>query len=318
MEFARRWSPPMALVFLAAVWSGSCGPSTPERSAGTAAGSTRLELEAYGGFAYVHNPQNNRLEIAFLKDTDVPGCNVDQQGVDLMVTSGNIIEPSPAPDTKMWDVSASVLRFPDLEAGGGALVATRGPRPTGAPGNPANEADWHDLQWVAGIGQEYQNSTLNPDWLSKVDGRLVLTRGVIRAASPSDVVARDAVFEFRRPSGTGSYSQSITDTTNFEVQVPSNQVVINLSGPPGRIVVVPIAPGQPVTLRLMARHAPQTSSALPFNGPVEHFCAFYQLLQPVPDASQQLIPYFVGNPKVPAAASAGQPSPGPFCPANWF
>ena len=60
----------------------------------TAEATTRLELESYGGFAYVHTPSEHKVEIAFLKDafvqepdptTNQPRtvCEVDQLGVDL-------------------------------------------------------------------------------------------------------------------------------------------------------------------------------------------------------------------------------------------
>jgi hypothetical protein len=300
--------------------ASACTPAGRD-SGSPGGGATRLALESFGGFAYVHSPQDSRLEIAYLRDSNSPGCSVDQLGVELMVISGNIIEPANPPANRIFDMEGAVVTFPDLEASAGTLVATRGQRPNGPPGNPNNPADWHDLKWVAGISPDYPNSSLNPNWRDTVDGRVVLTRGVIRGANPSDVVVKDAVFEFRRPSGTGTFRQAMTDTTMFEAQVPSDRIVMNLSGAKSgitRIVVTPVASGQPVQLKLMGRHVHGTPGALPLDAPISHFCAFYDLLQPRPAAADQLIPYFSGNPQVGAANRLGQPSPGPYCPGDWF
>ena len=64
-------------------------------------------IEVSGGFAYVPTPADNKLEIAYLKDTKVTGCDVDQLGTDLVVEEGTIVEPSPAPPTRQFDLAGA-------------------------------------------------------------------------------------------------------------------------------------------------------------------------------------------------------------------
>src|SRR5262245_56229658 len=119
----------------------------PQRPTAT----TRLELEAYGGFAYIHTPGEDKVEIAFLKDahleehdptTNQPRtvCDVDQLGVDLLVVSGVIDSPD-RPDNRMFDLAGATVTFPDLKASAKTLVVNRGPRPAAAPFGPANPND---------------------------------------------------------------------------------------------------------------------------------------------------------------------------------
>ena len=308
----------LALVIVLIVLYAFCRPSGP-----VSGPTTRLEFEAYGGFAYVPSPRDGTMEIAYLKDSTLPGCAVDQIGTDLMVIEGNIVDPKEPPANRMFDVGGAVVKFPDLDESNETLVAKRGPRPV-APFQPGNTSDvtlWEDLQWVPSVSSEYPNSSLHPDWRNMVDGRVVLNRGRLVAAPPSDIVVQDALFEFKTPSGSKSFRQAITDTTRYVATVPRDRVVITLNGTNlkySRIEVTPIAQGRPVKLKLIGRHSHGSPSDIPLDTPINHFCAFYALLQPVPPVSEQLIPHFFGNPGVAAANRDGQPSPGALCPGDGF
>jgi hypothetical protein len=310
-----------AIVVLIALVVWYCRPPGP---------TIALELESYGGFAYIHSPAENKLEIAYLKDSG-PECAepVDQLGTDLMVVSGSIVDP-PAWPGKLFEVTGAVVSFPDLEAGTADLKVDRGPRPVGAPANPGDPTQWYDTKWVAGISSgspesDYPSHSLNPNWRSLVDGRVVLTRGKIQASHPSDYVMQHTTFEFRTPpSATGvvekRFTQSITDSTLFTSDVPGDEVVISLSGQgpdtPNTIVVKPTAPNRPVRLKLIGRHVHNMPASLPVGTPISHFCAFYALMQPVPTPAEQLIPH-VAQVAAVSGDRLGQPSPGSSCPGDW-
>jgi hypothetical protein len=293
-----------------------------------------LQLELYGGFAYLHRGSDAVVNVAYLRDNSGPGSEcashpVDQLGVDLMVVSGTIVQPVPAPPNRMFEVSGTVMTFPGLASSTEPLSVTRSPRQE-KPANPKNPAHWYDLQWVAGISSGAPPASLKSNWRGSVDGYVELRHGRLRAAHPSDVVARDTIFEFRprtQPAGSG-FRQAMTDRTIFIAKVPADRVAIDLkvhnSSPPtpaspvSRIEVVPTAPGRPVRLKLIGRHSHATPPALKHGEPVNHFCAFYALLErtpPIPEAAQ-LIPHVyqinAGN-----HDNVGQPSPGPYCPGGW-
>jgi hypothetical protein len=298
-------------VLAAALTSAACQSFCP---------STPLELEAYGGFAYVQSPQDSQLDIAFLKSTNTATCQVTQLGVDLMVVAGNIIEPANPPASRMFDLGGAVVTVGDTSASA-PLAALRGNRPAAPyhPTNTDNDADWEDLKWVPGTRPDYPNSTLNPNWPSMVDGHVKLTHGRIVGAHPGDVVVKDSVFEFRKANGNGSFKQAITDTTKYLAHVRGDRVVLLLTGARSGItrIVVQSVDGAPIKLKLMGRHATQTPATLAVDDPIAHFCAFYELLTPVPPAAEQLIPHFKGIQAV--AGSVGSvASPGLLCPGDWF
>ena len=326
-----KW-PLILLIVLIALVAWYCRPQPPTAT-------TRLELESYGGFAYVHTPSEHKVEIAFLRDASVQEpdpttnqprtvCEVDQLGVDLLVVSG-VIESTPVPDDRKFDLAGATVTFPDLEANAKTLLVNRGNRPTSSPFGPANPSDiaeWMDVKWVPGTtyGQstsDYPTSSLNPNWRDLVDGRVVLTHGEITATNPSDVAVKDSIFEFKSSSGAkAAFKQAMTDRTYFRADVPADRIVIHLTGATkseSQIIVRPVSPGRAVKLKLIGRHVHQTPPVLPVNAAVEHYCAFYQLLQPVPAAKDQLIPHLFSGPLITSTAG-GQPSPGPLCPPDWF
>ena len=313
----RRWWWLIVIVVAFVLWFAFC------RGENRLNGSTRLEIEAQGCFAYIPDRPNNRLEIVYLADLNVPDCEVDQIGTELMVDDGNIVEVvgGPTPADKIFKLDGAVVTFPDLESSNLPLTADRGNRPDGGPPDPANPANWTDLKWVAGIGQDFPQSTRNPNWrdLPVVDGRMVLKGGQVRAHQPSDMAARDGVFDFKR-GATVAFTHAMTDRTDYTVQVPANRVVMQLTGADSgitQIVIERTAPGRPVRLELKGLHTANTGTELPVGAPIHHYCAFYQLLDPIPASTEWLIPHFAGNPKVAPADPKGSPSPGPFCPGQW-
>ena len=167
MDFLRRWWWVLLLVILVGLLAW-CRPwrqggQTSEESSGTdPKAQTNLEIEMYGGFAYVRPPEDNTLEVAYLRSWEeqpaagvaaAPGdlCKVEQMGVDLMVYSGTIVEPAVPPDTKTFQVAGTVVTFPALASSGKPLIAKRSARPTAPPFGPDDHKDpaqWHDLKWV--------------------------------------------------------------------------------------------------------------------------------------------------------------------------
>jgi hypothetical protein len=280
---------------------------------------TSLEIEIDGGFAYVVTQPENRLEIAFLADTNVAGCKIDQLGTDLMILAGTLVEPAAPPPGGKFDLEGAVVTFPGLEASHPALVAPRAPgRPNpNRPADPNNPSQWEPLQFVANITTEFPASSLNPAWRSMVNGRLVLPGGTLKGLQPSDVIVNNGLFEFRR-SGKAVFQQAMTDKTHYSVEVPRDRIELLLAGAKSgitRIIITPPSANEPVVLSLMGRHAQETPASLPIGSPVEDFCSYYQLLQPVPPQSEWLMPFYIGPP---GGAGPGAGNPGPFCPPSWF
>ncbi len=284
MDFLRRWWWVLLLVILVGLLAW-CRPwrqggQTSEESSGTdPKAQTNLEIEMYGGFAYVRPPEDNTLEVAYLRSWEeqpaagvaaAPGdlCKVEQMGVDLMVYSGTIVEPAVPPDTKTFQVAGTVVTFPALASSGKPLIAKRSARPTAPPFGPDDHKDpaqWHDLKWVPKINAEHGNS-LNPDWRNIVDGRMVVRGGTFTALHPSDVVAEASIFEFKSKSGPPAFKQAVTDRTMYKADVAAEQIVIDFSKAipylrPGtaagsepetikRVIVRPVKPGQPVPIEI--------------------------------------------------------------------
>ena len=220
-----------------------------------------------------------------------------------LVVSG-VIESTPVPDDRMFDLAGATVTFPDLEANAKTLVVNRGNRPTSAPFGPANPSDiaeWVDVKWVPGTtyGQstsDYPTSSLNPNWRDLVDGRVVLTHGEITATNPSDVAVKDSDFRVQVQQRYESSLQAGNDRPHLlqsrrARRIESSFISRRHQDQESRSSLRPLSPGRAVKLKLIGRHVHQTPPVLPFNAAVEHYCAFYQLLQPVPPAKDQLIPH---------------------------
>ena len=218
MDLGRRSS--LLIVLLLTLGLSACRGCRPTPPAGSgpgpgegAAGSVDLQIEFYGGFAYVPTLAENRLEIAYLESTNVADCSVKQLGTDLQVIEGRIVEPSTPEASNRFNLDRAVVTFPALESGSIPLIVPRSQRPMTPPFKPANTsraAEWEDLKWVPNVREELKSS-LNPDWRNLVNGRLVLRGGRVKGLHPSDVVVRDSEFEFRRKDGTPAFRQAITD-----------------------------------------------------------------------------------------------------------
>ena len=302
-----------------------CRPPPPPAGPGSGegpGGSVDLQIEFYGGFAYVPTLAENRFEVAYLESTSVSDCTVKQLGTDLQVVEGRIVEPANHDGSGRFNLERAVVTFPALESASIPLVVPRGQRPTTPPfkpANPSNAAEWEDLKWVPNVREELKSS-LNPDWRTLVNGRLVLRGGRVKGLHPSDVVVRDSEFEFRRKNGTPAFRQAITDRVQYDVRLPARQVELLLSGATSkttRIVVAPESPGRPVILKVIGKHTEHTGEPLPIGSEIRDYCAFYQLLQPIPPSTDWLLPTYLGN-SAPAGTGKGQPSPGPFCPGDFF
>jgi hypothetical protein len=283
---------------------------------------TTLELTSQGGFAYVYSPNSKMVEIAMLKST-TGACTVPQLGAKLRVDDGRIVEPSGAGAT--FDPGGAVMTFEGLGNGGVTLVNPGRPD-TLRPTNPTNESDWQDLKWVPSTRPSYPNNPLNPNWRTMTDGRIVLTQGTLTAGQPSAPGAVLSTWQFKRTSDSTSFEQAITDKTHYSVHLSRNQVVINLVGArssatPSRIVVEPLDTRRTVGLTLVGTHDPNAPQ-IGVGDPLPDFCAFYELLLPVPPMSQRLIPFFRGVSQqnaqsTPPPAGTNGGSPGAYCPGDW-
>jgi hypothetical protein len=296
---------------------------------------TNLELTAYGGFAYV--PSANMLEIAYLKATNNGECQVTPVGTELQVFDGDIVDAQPqaAPGNKKFDVSGAVITFADLDSSNEPLTHQRGPQVTAPPRQPGittDPAQWADLKWVSSTKDNFGSTNpLNPQWRDLVDGRVVLTRGKLVGDHPDNPGAQDAVWDFKKGYHATAgdpfvVRQALTDRTKFTVAIPKSEIVINLAGTNlrwTRIVVKPRSAGGWVKLKLVGLHTHASKTELQAGEPELDYCQFYQLLQPIPGATAQLIPYYLGSGASVAAlppgtpASTAQPSPGLFCSGDW-
>lgn len=312
-----KWWRRVSMLLLVAVGFSFCNKNVAQPT-------TALELEIAGGFAYVLAPPADRkVEVAYLRSIDAPGCSVPQIGTALNVIAGTIVEPAnnPAGNTT-FDVGGAVITIDNTQPPTGAIAPPLGPHPPN-PNRPQPHTDpakWNDLKWVPNVSPDHASSTLNPGWRSMVDGRMVLIGGTLTGFEPSKIGARDAMWEFRNPDGDPPYQQAITDRTLYRARVNGNTVALTLGGARSgvtHIVVKPSTPGQPVQLQLLGKHDPN-APPLTVGDPIHHFCAFYQLMQPVPAAGKQYLPFYLGDPASPQQIGGGRGSPGFYCPGDFF
>jgi hypothetical protein len=315
----------LAIAVLA--WWLSGNPPTP-----TSTQTVALEMEILGGFAYINEPTQGRFNIAFLKDTGTPGaggaqCVVDQQGHDLRVVSGDIIEPAQPPANRTFDLAGATVTFPGTDTSAQTLQVYRGARPNGLPQFPEQDTEWEDMKWIPAISAVEQSweppSKLDPNWPNIVDGRVVLTRGVVQAAHPSDFVLRRTTFEFKASStasdSSKNFTHALTDRVMWNVDVPGTEVVIefqNAASGVSRIVVRPRGANRKVRLKLLGRHGQGVPPVLSEGTELTHFCAFYDLFTPKPAFDNQIRPYVKQLPP-PGPGGSGSPSPGALCPGIW-
>ena len=308
---------------LAVLVGGLAGWLLGAKEAVTLAKTTALEFETRGGFAYVQTPPQNMVEVAYLKPTNVDGCTVPQPGTNLNIIRGVIVtvEPASIPSsTNSFDVGGATITLPPGESTGGPISTKPGHPPSpNHPSDSNSETDWADTRWIPYVSPDYPTSSLNPNWRTMVDGRLVLVGGRFTGASPSKVAARDLLWEFRDPDGDTPYQQSISDTGRYKAQIKGDSVTLTFTGARTgltRLVVRPQVAGDPVVLQLEGMHDMSSTQPIQVGGKIDHFCAFYQLMQPVPPVSKQYLPYLIGE--IGATGSTGSGSPGYYCPGDSF
>jgi len=270
-----------------------------------------LIVEITGGFKYVQSVANHEVDVAFLKST-TGACAIKQMGIELVVKDGEIVSPSPAPADLTFDPGGAVITFGD--SGAEALTAVR-TAAAPAPYHPASPTDWDDLVWIPRFDAFYPNNPLNPNWRQLVDGRMVLTHGKLVAGKPSDDAARTGLFQFTRQSDGATFQQAVTDRAIYTTQLPGDRVIINLANARSGITRIEVKPsgGLPVKLLLVGRHTEAAPKLKP-GDVIHHYCAFYELLSPVPTMAERMLPTYIGDPSKPLL---GAPSPGAYCPGEF-
>jgi hypothetical protein len=95
-------------------------------------------------------------------------------------------------------------------------------------------------------------------------------------------------------------------------RLPGDRIVINLANARSGITRIEVKPkaGRPVTLMLMGKHDYNAAELIHVGDTVTHYCAFYELMSPVPPMSERLLPVYIGDPTKPLG---GQPDPGAYC-----
>ena len=332
-----KWAAAVAALTLGSGgWLAFGQPGTPAEIVEAAQPpSTALEIEFVGGFAFVQS--NPRLDVAYLNnalinlsdtrplesgETDRVVCNVAQIGAQLEVVRGNIVSTAPpnAPEqlTRIIDLNGKKnVTFPGLEAGTDALNANHTWPPTPALPTPASDPNqWLPLHFIPGLTKHHPMTGLHANWVSKVNGRIRLKGGTVTAGVPSTPQMQESYFDFTNVSGSQSFNGAMTDRVVYTATVTANNIAIVFTGGGTssitRIEVEPVG-GEPVKLRVRGKHngaGPQPG------GKLVDFCAFYSLFDNIPAYEEWVEPSLI-QPAVVVAGGA-QPSPGFFCPADWF
>ena len=340
-------------VLLAVVWYVTKGTS-PVGPTPKASGTTKLQITITGGFAYVApTGTDNHLEIGYLEDwvlrkdvnnngvmeptepaifddlnnngvqdaNEPDKCNVNQMGTELVIDRGTIQghEPSatPLPANRVFDLDKAVVKFPALETANIPLTIGRGtawPPTPDEPADPDNEGHWKDM--VPSLKAYHAGTTINPNWRDMVNGRVVLPGGNIRATLPSNAIFKKAHFDFHA-NNAFKFKAAMTDKNIYTVDVPGSTIELQISNATSGLTKLVLQPqGNRVELILRGKH----DSTVPGDHePLRDFCTFYQLMQPMPDPKDFLLPIFVAVPPLPTPPPGSpKPSPGFFCSGDWF
>ena len=305
------------------------------------AGSTRLIIEISGGFAFIPEPSNQRIHVAYLNDVfvapdtdtngdgsitpaDAPVCDVQQIGTELKVIRGVVTESLPVaktPANRTYDLAGARVTLPHLTGSTPTAVRTL-PTPT----NVTSPASWTDLHFVPSIKEFHAGSQVIPGWRSKVNGFISLRGGTFVGSTPTDPLVQSAYFEFKQNNIVVGRS-AVTDKVIYTVDVPQDYVQLNFSGSAigyTRLKIEPPPSGGPVRLRLRGLHSMNTAASYADGDEIKDFCAFYSLFkktpssaEPTPMSSAERLKMFYKN-ATPPLASGDQPSPGFFCDGSWF
>ena len=298
--------------------------------------STALEIEFVGGFAFVQS--NPRLDVAYLNDTSIKlsetrplktgeldrvVCDVHQLGAQLEVVRGTIVSSVQASQqellTKIFELNGKKnVTFPALEAGNDPLNATHTWPPTPPLPIPATDAtQWRPLRYIPGLTKHHSMTGPHANWDSKVNGRIRLKGGTVTAGVPSTPQMQVSHFNFKNHAGTQLFTGAMSDRAIYTATVTGNNIAIVFS--PGgtsqviRLEIAPLVAGEAVKLRVRGKH---NGTGPPANGMLTDFCAFYSLFDHIPPHEEWIEPFLV-QPGV-VVANGAQPSPGFFCPMDWF
>jgi hypothetical protein len=305
-----------------------------------------MQVTMTGGFAYIGPPAptDNQLSVAYLNswhleegDQDGDGkldvvCDVKQLGTELVLKKGVVVdwEPKSLPKPGIeFDLKTATVRFPVLDLANQPLAIGRdtwtGP-PT-EPADPDKPSDWKNLKWVPSL-KEFHGGAIDPNWPNIVNGYIALRGGELIASTPSEQKFKKAKFDFKQ-ANTSKHKVSLTDTTIYSIDIAKSlmtggnlEVLISYkeTRPNGYTKLVIQPQGNKVEFTLTGEHA--MGPDLGDGEPLKDFCAFYQLLQPRPAATDFLVPYYIKAPSTmpPPSAQviAGSGSPGFFCIGDWF
>jgi hypothetical protein len=332
-----RWAAALAAVTLGGGgWLAFGQPGTAPEIVEAAQPSTALEIEFVGGFAFVQS--NPRLDVGYLNDTTIklsqtralkPGesdrivCNVPQSGTQLEIVRGIITSamPANAPElpSKIFDLDEKTVTFPGLEAGTSSLNATHTWPPVPHLPAPPSDADkWRPLPFIPGLTKHHTTNGPHPNWHTKVNGRLRLKGGSVTGGIPSRPQMQDSHFEFRKVSGGLTIPAAVTDRAVYTATVTATNIVIQFTNggtsPIRRLEIAPEVAGEAIKLRVRGKHNGMGPEP---GGKLGDFCAFYSLFDDIPDHEQWIEPFLIQ-----AGGGGGgggpQPSPGFYCPMDWF
>ena len=346
-----RWAGTLAALTLGGGgWLAFGHPGTPSALVEAAQPSTPLELEIVGGFAIVQ--ADRRLDIAYLnnpeimlsetrllktspKESDRLVCNVPQVGTQLEVVRGNIISATPpnAPElpSKIFNLDQKEVTFQAMETGpgpGGTPPVHTWPLPPPLPTPPSSASQWQALSNIPGLTKRFPGG-LDPNWFTKrnslkhkiVNGRIRLRGGSITGAVPSRPQMQQTLFDLKYKPGTPPpFKAAVTDRAVYSASVVGNTVVILFSNDGSTLRMLEVAPlvaGEPVKLRVRGHHNGMGPAP---GGKLEDFCAFYALFNDIPDYETWLELFLQPGGVVGSGGggAAPQPTPGFYCPMDWF
>jgi len=289
---------------------------------------TVLEIEISGGFAYIPEPANNKLAIAYLNSYSGPDCNVPQIGTELMIIRGKVDDydgPTPMPPSRIFNLDKAKVTFRSLP-NWPVDYPRRNWKPDPLKASHLDPA-WRDNQYIPKITDHTGLTGYKiKDWRNDkklVNGYMELRGGILTGAAPSDPTIEKASFAFE-VGGVYQDTVSGTDKTIYRVVVNDDKVDIRFSGSSEgyrKLVLKPNASGEPVRLRLRGLHAMGAAATLADGEEIKDFCVFHQLLTTptggAPPSSDKWVKIFYKAPDA-NLYGAAMPSPGFFCDGGSF
>lgn len=292
---------------------------------------TKLVIEMTGGFAYVPDVAKRTFEVGYLTDVNLKNsagsllCKVDEIGTELTVLRGKIVSstPSPEPPNRTFNLDGIDVTIPALNSANIPLTLSRPAFPP-VPPRPASQTGWSNLQFVPSLIDFHPASRIRSTWRDEVDGRFELLGGTVSATFPTDPSIERADFEFKLGT-TSKGNFAATDKVIYTVDVPGTGVELKFakskvgtSSPKYTTVrIEPTAAGETVRLKLRGLHGSDSLSSFLPGQEVKDYCAFYSLLTPAPESTNEMVKVIYNGP--PGTFAPGKkPSPGYFCMGDWF